>query len=73
MPSTLVDCIIRVSPRKIIYVKSLSWFEDGMLKNMEWHSRKNLQDWFGKLTPEQRLTIALEIEKLRREARFVEP
>jgi len=43
-----------------------------MSRKMEWHSRKNLQDWFDKLTPEQRLKIALEIEKFRREARFVE-
>lgn len=43
-----------------------------MTKNMDWHSRKNLQNWFDKLTPEQRLKIALQIEKFRREARFVE-
>jgi len=41
-------------------------------KPEKWHSRKNLQDWFDKLTPEQRLKIALQIEKFRREARFVE-
>ena len=39
---------------------------------MEWHSRKNLQEWFDKLTPEQRLELVMEIEKFRREAKFVE-
>ena len=38
----------------------------------EWHSRKNLQKWFAKLTPEQRMKLALLVEKFRREARFVE-
>lgn len=34
-------------------------------------SEVKLLKWFKKLTPEQRLDIALEIEELRRGARFV--
>jgi hypothetical protein len=43
-----------------------------MAKNMDWHRRENLQKWFDKLTPEQRLKLVVQIEKFRREARFVE-
>ncbi|MDE1822382.1 MAG: hypothetical protein KGI98_16205 [Euryarchaeota archaeon] len=37
-----------------------------------WQSRRGLASWFRKLTPEQRLDIALEIEQFRREAVKVE-
>ncbi len=43
-----------------------------MSKSKDWHSRKNLQDWFDKLTPEQRIRIAFQVEKFRRGAKFVE-
>lgn len=38
-----------------------------MIKNSE----KKLIRWFRKLTPEQRLSIALELEDFRRGAKFV--
>ena len=44
-----------------------------MPNKMEWHDKKNLQKWFDKLTPEQRIKLALQVEKFRREAKFVEP
>jgi hypothetical protein len=42
-----------------------------MSKQQKWHNKKHLHEWFGKLSPEQRLKIALQVEKFRREARFV--
>jgi hypothetical protein len=42
------------------------------LKKKSWHTRENLEIWFNGLTPEQRLSIALEIEGFRKEARFVD-
>lgn len=33
--------------------------------------RDKLLEWFGKLTPEKRLSLSLEIERFRREAKFV--
>lgn len=48
----------------MIYVK----FNHG---EMHWHKQKNLEDWFKKLTPEQRLDISIEIEGFRKEAKFV--
>jgi hypothetical protein len=44
-----------------------------MSRYMEWHNKKNLIKWFDKLTPEQRIKLALQVEKFRREAKFDEP
>jgi hypothetical protein len=43
-----------------------------MPEKMEWHNKKNLQKWFKKLTPEQRIKLALQVEKFRKEAKFDE-
>ena len=41
----------------------------GVSRNDKWHSSERLLEWFSKLTPEERLDIALETEQFRREAR----
>jgi hypothetical protein len=41
-------------------------------ERLRWHSEGMLASWFRKLTPEQRLDIALEVEQFRREAVKVE-
>jgi hypothetical protein len=62
-----------MSLNKLIKGELLLWFLDIMSKSQKWHNKKHLQEWFNKLTPEQRLKIALQVEKFRREARFVKP
>jgi hypothetical protein len=42
------------------------------LHKKSWHTRENLESWFFSLTPEQRLSLALDIDDFRKEARFVE-
>ncbi len=42
------------------------------LPKKSWHTRDSLEIWFNGLTPEQRLSLALEIEDFRKVARFVE-
>jgi hypothetical protein len=43
-----------------------------MPDKMKWHNKEHLQKWFNKLTPEQRIKLALQVEKFRREAKFDE-
>jgi hypothetical protein len=38
----------------------------------EWHDKKHLLKWFSKLTPEQRIKLALQVEKFRKEAKFID-
>jgi len=44
----------------------------GDRKGSRWHDKERLKIWFSKISPARRLQLAIEFERFRRGARFVE-
>jgi len=44
----------------------------GDRKGSCWHDKERLKRWFSRISPERRLQLAVEFERFRRGARFVE-
>jgi len=44
----------------------------GDRKGSRWHDKERLKRWFSRISPDRRLQLAVEFERFRRGARFVE-